>query len=110
MVELPEAHFKKVVMIDQLKVVLISFRTFSYAQSTPWFRVPRFSRSATLPICMFLGLVFSQSALASSVSITWEASVDPGVVGYLLYIGTTSGNYTLKLDVGNYTGTTVSGL
>jgi hypothetical protein len=51
-----------------------------------------------------------QQATAASVTLTWEPSRDPGVVGYILYVGTTSGRYTMRFNVGNYRGTTVSGL
>jgi len=57
-----------------------------------------------------LCLVLSQRALGSSVVLGWNPSTDPTVVGYFLYIGTASGGYSVKLDVGNYSGTTVSNL
>src|SRR5213593_415627 len=67
----------------------------------------RLSQAALLCI---LCLVLSQRASGASVALTWNPSPDPAVVGYFLYIGTASGSYTIKLDVGNYSGTTVSGL
>jgi hypothetical protein len=60
-------------------------------------------------LCM-LCLVLSQGALGASVVLAWDPSIDPAVVGYFLYIGTASESYSMKLDVGNYRGTTVSGL
>ena len=44
------------------------------------------------------------------VTLGWNASKDPTVVGYYLYYGTTSGVYTNKMDVGTNTMFTVSGL
>jgi chitinase len=57
-------------------------------------------------LCLFL----SSNACASSVTLAWDASTDPGVAGYFLYAGTTSGSYSVKLDAGNYTTATVSDL
>jgi len=60
-----------------------------------------------------LCLVLSQrasGASGASVVLAWKPSTDPAVVGYFLYIGTATGSYSMKLDVGNYSGTTVSGL
>jgi hypothetical protein len=47
---------------------------------------------------------------AQSVALLWDANPDPGIVGYRVYYGTSSGNYSQTNDVGNVTGTTVSGL
>ena len=45
------------------------------------------------------------------VSLAWDASPEHKcTVGYYLYYGTVSGNYTSKLDAGNNTTTVVSGL
>src|SRR5208282_500930 len=45
-----------------------------------------------------------------SVTLAWNPSTDPTVVGYNIYYGGASGNYTNTLSVGNVTSTTVSGL
>jgi chitinase len=63
-----------------------------------------------LPLYAFLGLAFSRSAFAGSATLAWDASADPGVTGYFVYVGNTSGSYNTKLDVSNYTGVTVSNL
>jgi hypothetical protein len=44
------------------------------------------------------------------VTLGWNASSDPTVVGYHVYYGTTSGVYTTKIDVGTNTMFSVSGL
>jgi hypothetical protein len=44
------------------------------------------------------------------VTLGWNASSDPTVVGYHVYYGTTSGVYTSKIDVGTNTQFIVSGL
>ena len=45
-----------------------------------------------------------------SVTLAWNPSTDPTVVGYKLYYGGASGNYTNTLSAGNATNITVSGL
>ena len=56
-------------------------------------------------------MLFCGSARASqSVSLAWDPSLDPIVVGYAVYYGTTSGDYTSRVDVGANTSTTISGL
>ena len=47
---------------------------------------------------------------AQSVTLAWNPSSDPTVVGYKIYYGGASGNYTNTLSVGNATNITVSGL
>jgi Bacterial Ig domain/Fibronectin type III domain len=47
---------------------------------------------------------------AQSVSLLWDANSDRDVVGYRVYYGTSSGNYSHSNDVGNVTGTTISNL
>ena len=50
-------------------------------------------------------------ALATqSVTLAWNPSTDPTVVGYNIYYGGASGNYTNTLSAGNATNLTVSGL
>ena len=45
-----------------------------------------------------------------SATLAWNPSTDPTVVGYNLYYGGASGNYTNVLNAGNVTNATVSGL
>ncbi len=49
-------------------------------------------------------------AFAQNVTLAWNPSTDPTVVGYNLYYGGGSGNYTNTLSAGNATNITVSGL
>jgi glucose/arabinose dehydrogenase len=48
-------------------------------------------------------LVGVTSAHAGTVSIAWDPSPDSSVIGYYVYVGTTSGVYTETYDVGNST-------
>ncbi len=51
------------------------------------------------------------SAFATgSVTLAWNASTDPSVVGYNVYYGGASGAYTNEICAGNATNVTVSGL
>jgi hypothetical protein len=47
---------------------------------------------------------------AGSVTLTWIPSTDTNVVGYNVYYGGTSGDYTNKISTANTTNTVVSGL
>ena len=68
-------------------------------------------RSAALVLVLLGGLLVSLSARATqSVTLGWEASADPSVVGYNIYYGTVSHVYTNKVSVGNATTVTISGL
>jgi hypothetical protein len=55
-----------------------------------------------------LGLTFSVQA--GRVTLAWDASTDSTVVGYKVYYGTASGAYTMWVDAGNNTSTTLSNL
>jgi hypothetical protein len=51
----------------------------------------------------------SLAQAAQSVSLAWNADSDPrSVVGYHYHDGTSSGNYTQTVDVGNSTSATIS--
>jgi hypothetical protein len=40
------------------------------------------------------------TAIASNVTLGWDAPLDPSVTGYRLHYGTASNNYTKQIDVG----------
>ncbi|GKS58197.1 hypothetical protein YTPLAS18_17240 [Nitrospira sp.] len=46
----------------------------------------------------------------ASVTLTWNANNESDLQGYRVYYGTSSGNYTTNVDVGNVTSYTVNGL
>jgi fibronectin type 3 domain-containing protein len=54
--------------------------------------------------------VCPQKAQAGQATLAWDASSPAGVIGYKLYYGTSSGNYSQSIDVGNSTSYTVSNL
>ena len=55
-------------------------------------------------------LVGVTSAYAGSITVAWDPSPDPSVVGYRVYVGTTSGSYTESFDAGNATTFTYNGV
>lgn len=62
-------------------------------------------------VFVVLGLLVSLNfAAASTATLAWNASPSSGTAGYNVYYGTTSGNYTTKLTVGNTTSATISNL
>src|SRR5438067_3721520 len=71
----------------------------------------RMSRFALISL---LFIVFSAavplSALAASVTLVWNPSPGTNVAGYNVYYGGASRSYTNKVNAGNATNATVSGL
>ncbi len=59
-----------------------------------------------------LGLVAQATSpvIQRSITLAWDPSIDPAVVGYQLYVGSVSGVYTSVIDVGAATTATVPGL
>ncbi len=55
-------------------------------------------------------LIQSPAFAAQSVTLAWNPSTDPTVIGYDIYYGGASGNYTNTVSAGNATNITVSGL
>jgi hypothetical protein len=55
---------------------------------------------------LFVGM--SANALGASASISWEASPSSSTAGYLVYYGTSSGNYITAVLVPNKTATNVT--
>ncbi len=59
---------------------------------------------------LIISLVNVEKAGARSITLEWNPSASPAVVGYNVYYGTSSGNYSYKVNVGNTTSITVSNL
>ena len=51
----------------------------------------------------FLLTMTARSAAADTLTLMWDRSPDSNVAGYLVYVGTQSGNYGSAYDVGNST-------
>lgn len=54
-------------------------------------------------VSILLATISFAQASAPGVSLSWNPSSDPNTVGYKLYYGTSSGNYTGSVTVGNET-------
>ena len=62
-------------------------------------------RRAVLAVLLIIGvaLPLSSTFAAQSITLQWNPSTDPSVVGYNVYYGVASRTYTNKIDVGNTT-------
>jgi len=63
-------------------------------------------------LVLLLGILFitAFTGLAANVTLAWDPSPDPQVVGYRIYYGAASGNYTNSSPVGMVTTATLTGL
>jgi hypothetical protein len=62
-------------------------------------------------LCVTCGMLVNLSAKASSsLTVEWNQSQDTNAVGYKIYYGTASHNYTNVIAVGNVTSTPISGI
>jgi hypothetical protein len=59
---------------------------------------------------LFSILFCSQAEAAPSVTLAWNPSPSPGIMGYRLHYGVSSGSYSVIIDVGNTTTATVQNL
>jgi hypothetical protein len=62
------------------------------------------------PILFTLVFGFNTAHSAQNVQLVWNASKSPTVAGYFLYCGNENGTFTNKIDIGNNTTASVSGL
>lgn len=69
-----------------------------------------FSFQQLVAILGLLLLPILAQGATRQVTLAWDASPDPAVIGYKLHYGTTSGAYGTTLDVGTNTSATISGL
>ena len=63
-----------------------------------------------IPLLLTLCTIPSSSALAATVNLAWNASTGSNIAGYKLYYGTSSGNYSYDVTVGQQTSCSISGL
>lgn len=63
----------------------------------------------TISILLFLFGVLPE-AMAADVSLAWDPSVSSNITGYKIYIGSSSGNYSTTVTIGNQTTYTLTGL
>ena len=63
-----------------------------------------------LGVLLILAALSATVSLGQSVTLAWNPSTDPTVVGYNISYGGASGNYTNTLSAGNATNMTIPGL
>ena len=51
-----------------------------------------------------------KSAYPAQIRLAWNPVIDPDITGYMVYYGTSSGDYDVTLDVGNWTSVTIEDL
>ena len=59
---------------------------------------------------LILLLLFTARAFAAEITLAWDAVTSPLLTGYMVYSGPSAGVYLSRIDVGNVTSYTVSGL
>lgn len=70
----------------------------------------RFSFTFSLLILLSIFFPLPQNAQAAQATLTWNPNSEPDLLGYIVHYGTVSGNYQVKMDVGNNTQASVSNL
>ncbi|HWW01934.1 MAG TPA: fibronectin type III domain-containing protein [Candidatus Acidoferrum sp.] len=73
------------------------------------YRVRRAARIVFLSVALGNAAV-SSGVIAANVTLAWDPSSDPTVIGYRIYYGLAAGTYTNMVDVGAATSVTVSNL
>jgi len=72
--------------------------------------VRRFENLGLLAVLVSLSIGLAAKGATSSVSLSWNISAAPGVVGYNIYYGGASGNYTNMVSVSDSTNVIISDL
>ena len=69
-----------------------------------------FKRGGALAVLASVLVLFPMIAYGAAVGLAWDANTESDLAGYKVYYGTTSGNYSQSIDVGNTTEYTLTGL
>jgi len=89
-------------------------RGFHFRAVRPLRRLLNFAESLQdARLCILLLLLsaaFSTASAAGSLQLTWNASTESNLAGYVLYYGASSGQYTQSITVGNTLTATVQNL
>jgi len=62
-----------------------------------------------LAMLFLLTLFFATFVIAAQVTLEWDPNSEPDLAGYKIYYGTSSENYDMSVDVGNWTSCTIAG-
>lgn len=71
---------------------------------------PRYSIILSISLLLALCILPLTAAYAADVTLAWDPNTEPGIAGYKIYWGLSSGNYTGSQDIGNNTSVTITGL
>ena len=59
----------------------------------------------------FLGVfTYTTFSYAAQVTLEWNANIEQDLAGYIIYQGTSSRNYDVSMDIGNWTSATIENL
>jgi hypothetical protein len=85
-----------------------------YNLSSNWETLSLSRLSRSILICLtallIVSISFPKISYAAQVTLEWEAVIHPLLEGYRVYYGTSSGDYDVTLDVGNWTSCTIADL
>ena len=79
------------------------WKTLSLSRLSRWIFI-------CLTVLLVVPLSYSKSISAARVTLEWNAVIHPLLEGYRVYYGTSSGDYDVTLDVGNWTSCTIADL
>ena len=68
------------------------------------------SHTLLLILAIIATLILVPSCFAAQVTLAWDQNPESDIAGYKIHYGTSSGSYEYKVDVGNFTSCTISGL
>lgn len=57
-----------------------------------------------------IALIRAKESEAGSVTLQWDANTEPELQGYIIHYGSSSGNYSTSIDVGNVITYTINNL
>jgi hypothetical protein len=63
-----------------------------------------------LTALLIVTLSFPKIIHAAQITLEWDAVIHPLLEGYVVHYGTSSGDYDVSLDVGNWTSVTIADL
>jgi len=105
-----------ILCIHQVTIYLISARSrkpFAF-NLLPLALRPKHSLTTVLLLllatCALCLVPMGQTAFAANITMAWDSNQEPDIAGYRLHYGTSSGNYSKHIDVGNTIQHTITGL
>jgi len=96
-------HPRRQLSVKPLNELSSKWKTLSLSRLSRW-----------IFICLTALLIFPLSnpkvIYAAQVTLEWDAVIHPLLEGYRVHYGTSSGDYDVTLDVGNWTSCTIADL